>query len=83
MPNITPRKNKDGDIISYTIRVYHGYDSQGKRLKPYTMTYKPAPTMTAKQIEKELNKQAVMLKNSVNKVYPVMGGRGSGSMPLM
>lgn len=56
MPSITPRKNKDGDIISYTIRVYHGYDSQGKRLKPYTMTYKPAPNMTTKQIEKELQK---------------------------
>lgn len=56
MPTITPRKNKDGEIISYTIRVYHGYDSKGKRLKPYTMTYKPAPNMTAKQIEKELQK---------------------------
>ena len=56
MPSITPRKNKDGEIISYTIRVYHGYDSQGKRLKPYTMTYKHAPNMTAKQIEKELQK---------------------------
>ena len=56
MPSITPRKNKDGNIISYTIRVYHGYDSKGKRLKPYTMTYKPAPNMTAKQIEKELQK---------------------------
>lgn len=62
MPSITPRKNKDGDIISYTIRVYHGYDSKGKRLKPYTMTYKPAPNMTAKQIEKALNKQAVMFE---------------------
>lgn len=56
MPTITPRKNKDGEIISYTIRVYHGYDSKGKRLKPYSMTYKPAPKMTAKQIEKELQK---------------------------
>lgn len=56
MPTITPRKNKDGEIISYTIRVYHGYDSQGKRLKPYTMTYKPAPGMTSRQIEKELQK---------------------------
>lgn len=62
MPSITPRKNKDGDIISYTIRVYHGYDSQGKRLKPYTMTYKPAPNMTAKQIEKELNRQATLFE---------------------
>ena len=59
MPTITPRKNKDGDIISYTIRVYHGYDGQGKRLKPYTMTYKPAPNMTAKQIEKELQKISI------------------------
>ena len=59
MPTITPRKNKDGDIISYTIRVYHGYDGQGKRLKPYPMTYKPAPNMTAKQIEKELQKISI------------------------
>ena len=55
MPNITPRKNKNGEITSYTIRVYHGYDGAGKRLKPYTMSWKPAPNMTQKQIEKELN----------------------------
>ena len=40
-------------------RQYHGYDGQGKRLKPYTMTYKPAPNMTAKQIEKELQKISI------------------------
>ena len=39
MAAITPRKNKSGEIFSYTIRVYRGYDSSGKRLKPYTMTY--------------------------------------------
>ncbi len=59
MANITPRINKDGVITSYTIRVYQGYDSKGNRIKPYTMSYKPAPNMTAKQIEKELNKTAV------------------------
>lgn len=62
MANITPRKNKDGVITSYTIRVYHGYDKDGKRLKPYTMSYKPAPNMTARQIEKELNRQAVQFE---------------------
>ena len=62
MANITPRKNKDGVITSYTIRVYHGYDGAGKRLKPYTMSYKPAPGMTARQIEKELNRQAVQFE---------------------
>lgn len=62
MAAITPRKNKSGEIISYTIRVYRGYDSTGNRLKPYTMTYKPEPGMTAKQVEKELNRQAVQFE---------------------
>lgn len=62
MANITPRKNKNGEITSYTIRVYHGYDSNGKRLKPYTMSYKPAPNMTAKQIEKEVQRQAMLFE---------------------
>jgi len=62
MANITPRKNKNGEITSYTIRVYHGYNSEGKRLKPYTMSYKPAPGMTAKQIEKEVQRQALLFE---------------------
>lgn len=60
---ISPRKNKNGEIIGYTIRVYHGYDSSGKRLKPYTTTYKPEKGMTAKQIEKELNRRAVQFED--------------------
>ena len=62
MPTITPRKNKNGEITSYTIRVYHGYDGAGKRLKPYSMSWKPAQGMTQKQIEKELNRQAVQFE---------------------
>ena len=30
-------------------------------VKPYTMSYKPAPGMTSKQIEKEVQRQAVRL----------------------
>ncbi len=62
MAAITQRKNKSGEIISYTIRVYRGYDSSGNRLKPYTMTYKPDKGMTPKQVEKELNRQAVQFE---------------------
>lgn len=58
MANITPRRDKNGNITSYTIRVYHGYDSSGKRLKPFTTSYKPEKGMTAKQIEKELRRFA-------------------------
>lgn len=64
MANITPRKNKNGEIISYRIRVSRGYDSKGTKLKPYEMTWKPAPGMTKKQIEKELNRQAVTFEEN-------------------
>ncbi|MCM1166046.1 MAG: site-specific integrase [Lachnospiraceae bacterium] len=52
MANITPRRDKNGNITSYTIRVYHGYDSSGNRLKPFTTSYKPEKGMTAKQADK-------------------------------
>lgn len=64
MANITPRKNKNGEIISYRIRVSRGYDSSGKKLKPYEMTWKPAQGMTSKQIDKELNRQAVTFEDN-------------------
>lgn len=69
MPNITPRKNKNGEITSYTIRVYHGYDKQGKRLKPYTMNYKPLPGMTARQMEKEVQRQALIFEEQCRQGY--------------
>lgn len=64
MANITPRTNKNGEIVSYRIRVSRGYDSKGNKLKPYEMTWKPAPNMTKRQIEKELNKQAVTFEEN-------------------
>lgn len=69
MATITPRKNKKGKITSYTIRVYHGCDSSGKRLKPFTMSYKPAPNMTIKQAEKEANKQALLFEEKCKLGY--------------
>ena len=39
MANIQPRKNKEGKIISYSIRVHKGRDANGKQLKPYTKTW--------------------------------------------
>lgn len=57
---------KRGD--SYSIRVSCGYDSKGKQvIQP--ITWKPEPKMTAKQIEKELNRQAVMFEEACNKGY--------------
>lgn len=58
MPTITPRKNKNGEITSYTIRVYRGYDRSGNRLKPFTTSYKPPKDLTPRQAEKEAQKFA-------------------------
>ena len=57
---------KRGD--SYSIRVSCGYDSKGKQVIQ-SMTWKPEPKMTAKQIEKELNRQAVMFEEACMNGY--------------
>ncbi len=69
MANIKPRKSKDGRITSYQIRVYKGRDEYGKQLKPYTMTWKPDPTKTDKQNDKELQKQTIQFEEKCNQGY--------------
>lgn len=64
MANITPRKDKDGNIISYQIRVFRGRDVSGKRLKDYILTWKPEAGMTRRQIEKELDRQATLFEEN-------------------
>jgi len=64
MATISPRKDKDGNIISYQIRVFRGRDSSGKRLKDYMMTWKPEPGMTKRQIAKELERQATLFEEN-------------------
>lgn len=50
---------KRGD--TYQIRVSVGYDTKGRH-KEQAMTWKPEPGMTEKQIQKELNRQAVLFE---------------------
>ena len=49
---------------TYRITVSAGYDLNGKQIK-HKMTYKPAPGMTKKQIEKELRRQAVLFEENI------------------
>jgi len=61
--NIQPRKNKDGKIISYSIRVHKGRDPiSGKQLKPYTMTWEVPAGWGEKTAEKEARKQAAIFE---------------------
>ncbi len=55
MPTITQRNG------TYKITVSCGYDSNGKQIRQHK-TWKPAPGMTKKQIEKELQRQAVLFE---------------------
>lgn len=59
MANITPIKDKDGNVTSYRIRVYRGKDSNGKQLKPFTMNWKiPDTYKSEKAILKAVEKVA-------------------------
>ena len=57
---------KRGD--NYLIRVSCGYDINGNN-KEQSMTWKPDEGMSKKQIEKELNRQAVMFEEACNPGY--------------
>lgn len=55
---------KRGD--TYTIMVSLGYDSAGAQIRKY-MTYKPDKSLTERQIEKEVNRQAVLFEDKCKK----------------
>ena len=58
MATITPRKNKEGKIISYQIEVYRGRDTEGRKLKPYSMNWKVPEGWRSSSVRKELEKVA-------------------------
>lgn len=57
-----PTIQKRGD--TYRITVSNGYDAKGKQIRK-SMTWEPAPGMTKRQIEKELDRQAVLFEEKV------------------
>lgn len=59
---------------SYRITVCGGYDINGKQIR-HRMTYKPEPNMTAKQIEKEVQRQAVLFEEQCNNGTVAADGR--------
>jgi len=44
MANIQERRDKDGKLISFSIRVFRGRGADGKQLKPWTATFDVKPT---------------------------------------
>lgn len=64
MAQIVKKTSKSGHV-SYLIRVSEGYRSDGTQIKR-SMTYVPEDGMTAKQIEKEVQRQAVLFEENCN-----------------
>lgn len=53
MANIQERRDKNGKLISYSIRVHRGRDAEGKQLKPWTATFDVSPSWTEKSARKK------------------------------
>ena len=63
MATITKRTNKSGRI-SYRIKVSLGYDQHGKQITK-SMTYKPPTSMSARKMESEAYKQAIIFEEKL------------------
>lgn len=59
---------------SYFIAVSCGYDHNGKQIRR-TMTYKPDKNLTERQIQKEVQRQAVLFEEQVRNGQVSSGGR--------
>ena len=53
MANIQERRNRDGKLISFSIRVHRGRDAKGKQLKPYTATFDVKDSWSEKTARKK------------------------------
>jgi integrase len=62
MANIQERRNKNGELISFSIRVHRGRDSQGKQLKPFSTTFEVPEGWTETKARKEAAKQAIIFE---------------------
>ena len=53
MANLQERRDKDGKLVSYSIRVHRGRGADGKQLKPWTATFPVQPTWSEKTARKK------------------------------
>ena len=70
MAYLQSRKNKNGEVVSYSIRVYKGRDPRtGKQLTPYTMTWHVPEGWSEKRARKEAEKQAAIFEKQCREGY--------------
>lgn len=67
MANIQERRNKDGKLISFSIRVHRGRGADGKQLKPYTATFDVLPTWKEETARKKAEAYASVFEDECRK----------------
>lgn len=65
MASIQERRNKQGKIVSFSIRVHKGRNSDGAQLKPYTATFKVSPTWKEENARKKAEAFAAQFEAQV------------------
>lgn len=83
MANIQERRNKDGKLISYSIRVHRGRGADGKQLKPYTATFEVSPTWTEKSARKRPRLSPRPLRRNAEQEQPRIPGKSSLNTAIM
>lgn len=58
MASFVPYRDKNGNIVSYQIQVYRGRDAEGKKLKPYVMSWEVPEGWKQSSIDRELKRVA-------------------------
>ena len=67
MANLQERRDKNGKLISYSIRVHRGRDSFGRQLKPYTATFEVNPSWKEETARKKAENYATVFDNRCKK----------------
>ena len=63
MANIQERRNKQGELISFGIRVYRGRDPHtGQQMRPYTPSWRVPEGWTETRARREARRQAVLFE---------------------
>ena len=65
MANIQERRDKNGNLVSFSIRVYRGRGLDGKQLKPATATFEVKPTWTEKGARKKAEAFAATFEQDI------------------
>lgn len=67
MANLQERRDKNGRLISYSVRVHRGRDAAGRQLKPYTATFEVDPKWSEKTARKKAEAFAATFELSCRK----------------